>query len=97
MVLGMPGNRIMIFVFGVAVFMLYVGLIITSPDSFGNVTEEKSKNVTPVTPTVTSKKVSVTACACGCKMPAPPGRKYVDDSHKQRAYRERQEAIREGL
>jgi hypothetical protein len=99
MVLGMPGNRIMIFVFGVAVFMLYVGLIITSPDSFGNVTQKvtgdikvKSKNVTSVTQAVTN----VTKCVCGCGRQPKPGRKYFDNSCKQKAYRMR-EAIREGL
>ncbi len=31
---GIPGNRAMIYVFGAAVVMLYIGLMITSPDSF---------------------------------------------------------------
>lgn len=39
MIYGIPGNRVMIFIFGAAVFMIYLGLIVTSPDGSSLKTE----------------------------------------------------------
>lgn len=84
---GLPEGLVTVFIFTACVISLYVGLILTSWDL--------SENVTRVTQTVTGEKIDVTKCVCGCGRPRKPGRKYFDDSCKQKAYRMR-EAIREG-
>jgi hypothetical protein len=103
-----PENWLKFIVFGYAMFMIYLGVMLTywdvkiidNAESVTDVTDKErlktgqvTENVTGVTDAMTERN-GWTKCACGCGewFPSRQNKLYLSEAHKQDAYRNRKES-----